>query len=204
MSSIHSRTIFHWFVLPILLGGLLWPLGTVRADEKSMVQVGGTRRVNAPYFEGDVLSAQAAIFWFGRVTPTENSIDVRVGYNDEHLYVRVSTIDRRLWYDTSPSTEDLTAWDAVSLFLNLNGNAGDVPDADSYRFDAQLRWEAGDDYPHNYQASYRGGNDGWIPANLSFTTLMATIEAGRFGFLFHSLLWGWRDRHLRAQFGALV
>ncbi|MEE9618403.1 MAG: hypothetical protein V3T90_15560, partial [Anaerolineae bacterium] len=94
-------------------------------DFSPQVQATSARRVNAPYNVPDV---EAAIFWFGRVTPTENSVDGRVRYNDDHLYLRVAAFDRRLWYDASPSPNDLTAWDAVTLYLDTDGNVGNVPD----------------------------------------------------------------------------
>ena len=50
-----------------------------------------------------------AVFWFGRVTPTENYADVRVGYTSQELVLNVATFDRRLWYDDAPSPGDLTA-----------------------------------------------------------------------------------------------
>jgi len=139
----------------------------VTSPSNPQIQAASTRRVNAPYFDGDVRFSETAIFWFGRVTPTENSVDVRVGYNDDHLYLRVAAFDRRLWYDTSPSPDDLTAWDAVTLYLDMNGNVGNAPDADAYRFDAQLVWwEARD----NYQAAYVGDGSGWVTTTVSFTT----------------------------------
>jgi len=130
-------------------------------------QNGAVRRVHAPYFDGDVRFAETAIFWFGRVTPTENCVDVRVGYNDNHLYLRLAAFDRRLWYDRSPSPDDLTAWDAATLYLNLDGNVGDAPDADAYRFEAQLVWWESRD---NYQAAYQGDGSGWMTATVPFTT----------------------------------
>jgi len=126
-----------------------------------------SRRVNVPYFAGDVRFAETAIFWFGRVTPTENYVDVRVGYNENHLYLRLAAFDKRLWYDRSPSPEDLTAWDAATLYLNLDGNVGDAPDANVYRFEAQLVWW---EPRQDYQASYRGDGSGWVTANVPFTT----------------------------------
>lgn len=105
--------------------------------------------------------------WFGQVTPTANSADARVSYNDTWLYVRVSAIDRRLWYDRSPSLDDLVAWDAVTLYLDLDGNLGTTLDASCYRFDGQLTaWEARD----SYQASYQGADGDWVLATLPFTT----------------------------------
>lgn len=130
-------------------------------------QDGVVRRVHVPYFDGYVHFVETAIFWFGRVTPTENHGDVRVGYNDNHLYLRLAAFDRRLWYDKSPSPEDLTAWDAATLYLNLDGNAGNVPDVSTYRFEAQLVWW---ESRHNYQAAYRGDGSGWVTATLPFTT----------------------------------
>lgn len=35
---------------------------------------------------------QTYVFWFGRVTPSENALDVRVGYNDEHLFLHVAVL----------------------------------------------------------------------------------------------------------------
>jgi hypothetical protein len=168
-------------VLSLLLGlaGLLLPSRPVEAGDLSHVlppdrqpmgvqlETTTARRVNAPHFDGDVRISETAIFWFGRVTPTENYADVRVGYNKQHLFVHVAVVDRRLWYDTSPSPEELTAWDATTLYLDLDGNAGSVPDASSYRFDAQLVWwEAREDY----QAAYQGNGSDWVEATVAFTT----------------------------------
>jgi hypothetical protein len=126
------------------------------------------RRVNVPYFSGDVRFSETAILWFGRVTPTENAADVRLGYSPEHLYVRVGAFDRRLWYDdTTPSPQDLTDWDAVTLYLDLDGNTGDAPDDSSYRLDAQLVWW---ESRSNYQAAYQGNGSSWEQTSLSFTT----------------------------------
>ena len=123
---------------------------------------------NLPLSENpDPLESEAAIFWFGRVTPTENSIDVRVGYNDDHLFVRVAVVDRLLWYDTSPSPDSLTDWDSVTLYLDLDGNLSSALDESSYYFDAQLVWwESRDDY----QDSYTGDGNSWVADAVPFTT----------------------------------
>lgn len=129
-------------------------------------QNGVVRRANAPYFAGDVRFAETAIFWFGRVTPAENHVDVRVGYNDDHLYLHLAVFDRRLWYDSSPAPADLDAWDAATLYLDLDGNVGDVPDANAYRFVGQLNWwEPRDDY----QVAYQGDGSGWATTAVPFT-----------------------------------
>jgi hypothetical protein len=88
-----------------------------------------TRRVNVPYAQvkpPDPYPTQMAIFWFGKVDPTNNYADVRTIYDDEFLTVVVHIFDRQLWYDRNPTKETLTDWDAVSLFLNLDGNVGDT------------------------------------------------------------------------------
>lgn len=125
------------------------------------------RRINAPHF-GEVWDGGSAVSWFGRVMPTENYADIRVAYTDSELYVRVNIIDRRLWYNTNPLRSDLTLWDAVALYLNLNGNRVTLPDADSYRFVAQLNyWES----PRtDWQASFRGNGSGWSSYSVPFTT----------------------------------
>lgn len=124
-------------------------------------------RVNAPFFNNDFRLPEAAIFWFGQVNPIDNYIDVRVGYNTDVLYVHVASFDRLLWYDTDPSFEDLADWDAVSLYLNLEGNSGQNLGINSFRFDAQLNMlEPRDDW----QAAYRGNDTDWITASIPFIT----------------------------------
>jgi len=124
-----------------------------------------SRRVNAPYFSGPVPFAETAIFWFGRVNSSENYANVRVGYNDTELYIYLAAFDRRLWYSTNPSPGDL-AWDAATLYLDLDGNAGSVPDVNAYRFEGQLNWWE----PRvNYQTVYRGNGSSWVMATVPFS-----------------------------------
>ena len=130
-------------------------------------QAQATRRVNAPHFADDVPLAEMAVFWFGQVGPTDNYADVRVGYNDQLLRVRVAAFDRRLWYDTNPGVADLTGWDAVTLYLDTNLDGGDAPRSDDYRFVGQLSWFEGRD---DYQAVYRGNGSSWVLTTLSFNT----------------------------------
>lgn len=134
------------------------------------------RRVHAPYFN-DTQSVtgvhfnEMAIFWFGKVTQSENYADVRVGYNNSDLYVNVAAFDRRLWYDTSPSAGDLTAWDGATLYLNLTGNVGEAPSANAYRLDAQFNLcsPSSPTCLASYRAAYRGNGSGWGSAALTFT-----------------------------------
>ena len=128
-------------------------------------------RVNAPYFAGDIVYGETAVFWFGRVTQDENFADVRVGYNNQYLYVNMVIFDRRLWYDTSPAASDLTNWDAVSLYFNKTGDTGGAPTANAYRFDAQFNgWEF---ERAEARAVAQGNGIGWSWVTLPF---MATTS----------------------------
>ncbi len=150
----------------ILTLGIVLVIG-VGSVELTAAQGEPLRRVHIPYFSGDVRWAEAAVFWFGEVTPTHNSADVRAAYTDDQLHLRVAVFDRRIWYDTTPSTSDLTNWDAVSIYLNLDGAEGTAPGLKAYRFVAQFSyWES----RQNYQAAYRGTGSGWVQSGLTFTT----------------------------------
>lgn len=127
----------------------------------------GVRHVNVPYFPDDLVFDETAVFWFGRVTPIENYADVRVGYTREELFVHVAILDRILWYDAMPAIDNLTSWDAVSLFVNLNGNQGQLPSTRSFKFVGQLSWH---ESRSDYQAAYQGDGSSWKRKNLPFTT----------------------------------
>lgn len=130
-------------------------------------QASPVRRVNATHFDGEPLErARTAIFWFGRVTPEENSVDVRVGYTNDELWLHVAVFDKRVWYDTTPSPQEITEWDAAEVYLRLSGNEGNAPTADSYRFISQLDLSEPSDA---YQAVYRGNGTTWEEASVSFT-----------------------------------
>jgi len=118
-------------------------------------------RVHAPY---NAPGHEAAVFWFGRVTSQENYADVRLGYFDDRLYVHLSIMDRRLWFDTTPSPADLIDWDAISLYLSADPTS---PLDGSYRFDAQFSFP-GD--RTGYQAAYRWQAGAWSPAAVAFET----------------------------------
>ncbi len=118
--------------------------------------------VHAPY---NAPGHEAAVFWFGRVTSQENYADVRLGYFDDRLYVHLSIIDRRLWFDTTPSPTDLTDWDAISLYLSADPTS---PLEGSHRFDAQFSFP-GDRAA--YQAAYRWQAGAWSPAAVAFETV---------------------------------
>ena len=127
------------------------------------------RRINAPYFDVpnvvDQRFTQMAVFWFGQVNQTDNYSDVRVGYNNTTLYIRTATFDRRIWYDQSPSSADLTNWDAITLYLDTSGDPSRTLTSASYRFKAQFNWSEDDQL---YSLSERGNGATWQPALVSF------------------------------------
>jgi hypothetical protein len=120
-------------------------------------------RVNAPYFEGDIRYPETAVFWFGKVTPTENYAQVRVGYNQQELSINLAAFDRQQWYDTNPTPATLTEWDAVTVYL-WNGE-GSI-----YRFVGQLN-NGGAREP--YQAVYRKEGSSWSAITIPFSTSTA-------------------------------
>ncbi len=124
-------------------------------------------RVNAPHFSNGLVFDESAVFWLGRVTPTENYADVRVAYIDQALWLHVNIMDQHLWYDTEPAAATLTDWDSVTIYLDKRGNSGGAPTPDSYRFDGQLSWW---ESRADYQATYRGNGSAWVPASIPFTT----------------------------------
>jgi hypothetical protein len=144
---------------------ILWNLS--RPPQLGAQTLQPTRRVNAPYFDGTVLGDRGALFWFGQIDHHSNYADVRLGYNNHELELTLNIIDRRLWYDTAPVATELAAWDAVSLYLHLDGNTGDALTSDSYRFVAQANWWEERD---EYQAAYQGNGATWLAASTPFTT----------------------------------
>lgn len=137
------------------------------------------RRVNIPYASvkpPENHPTQPAIFWFGKVDPTNNYVDVRTIYDDENLRVTIHVFDRLLWYEPKPSKEELTDWDAATLYLNLDGQVGDAPGARAHRFVAQLNdWQTREE---KYQAAYQGNGLTWELAPTTFTTVTSWQGSG--------------------------
>jgi len=155
------------------------------------------RRVNAPHFGGDdVRFSETAIFWFGQVTADDNYADVRVGYNDSDLYVNLTIFDRLLWYDPSANFDDLSNYDAASLYINLEGNVGSEPGVNAYKFVGQLNWwEARD----GFEASFQGDGVNWAVELVggarrfrSFIPGRRSQLGNRFDPLFHDKRMAWQ------------
>jgi hypothetical protein len=126
------------------------------------------QRVNVPYFKGDILYPETAIFWFGKVTPTENFAQVRVGFNQQELSINLAAFDRQQWFDTNPSPAALTEWDAVTLYLAIQ-------DGNTYRFVGQFDNSSDNDEKvrANYQAVYSKQGSSWSADTVPFSTRTA-------------------------------
>ena len=57
---------------------------------------------------------------------------MRVSYDNRGIHVNASVFDCHLWYDESLCLGDLTAWNAVSLYLDKDGNVGGASSASVY------------------------------------------------------------------------
>ena len=173
-----------FYLLPILMAAsfTLGPLGQAQTpDAGSNLYLPIVRNslparlVNIPYYSDVNITntrfKDMAIFWFGRVRLDENSIDVRIAYNDEALWVYLALFDRSLWYDPSPSPDDLANWDAARLFLDLNPSPAGSPGGQSFQFLAQLTPFPDAAQRANYQRSFIGQGGVWQPVDLDFETV---------------------------------
>lgn len=142
--------------LPLLLAPQSGQTGSPPASGQPLIHL--------PYFADRPVYHQAAVFWFGRVKGVENYADVRIGYTDEVLFLRLTIIDQHLWYDTRPTSAEMEAWDAAAVYLHIGDGAGGRLQERSYRFVAQLDgWEG----RSGYEAVYQGSASGWRPISHS-------------------------------------
>jgi hypothetical protein len=161
-----KSTIFSYLLVTI--GGMFIYTGLAKLwSEPVYAQTPQPPRVNVPYYEdygpNDYHLYWGAILWFGQVDGTRNYTDVRLGYSEEDLRLYLHIFDRRVWYDQAPVINNLTAWDAASLYLNLDGNTGLNPSPNSYRFVGQLVRD-------DKSLAYRGNGSGWTAASHPFST----------------------------------
>jgi hypothetical protein len=110
---------------------------------------------------------QMAIFWYGKVTQSDAYSDVRIAYDDTGISVIVATFDRLLWQSSNPTPASLTNWDAVSLFLRMDGADSAAPDDKAFRID--LAYNFSDKDPKS-RAVYRGNGSDWAPINAAIET----------------------------------
>ncbi|MFL5698044.1 MAG: DNRLRE domain-containing protein [Ktedonobacteraceae bacterium] len=127
------------------------------------------RRINIPYFNTSAVPFnQTAIFWFGSVSSSDNYTDVRMGYNNNELYVDLHIVDRYLWYDPNAKAPNLTKGDTATVYLSTNQNGSNAPDQSAYKFVAQVDWYQ----PRtHYQQAYRGNGSTWVASPVAFNAV---------------------------------
>lgn len=151
----------------MLLTGLLICLLTLPGEatrEAEAQTMPPTRRVNVLPFSQTEEWSQTAVLWFGvndshTQIPGRNYTDVRLGYSPTNLLIRLTVIDYYLWYHPNPTAAtDLTAYDAIALYLDTQHNRGSAPQADDYLFLFQAR----SGQPHaNHHRDAKGNGAGW-------------------------------------------
>jgi hypothetical protein len=126
-------------------------------------------QINIPYFgSSNVAYTQTSIFWFGKVTGSDNYVDVRMGYNNSYLYVNLNIVDQYVWYDSHASHPDLSIGDTSTLYLDTAQSGSSTPQTTSYKFLAQVN----NGQPRtNYQQAYQGNGTGWVVSSTAFTTV---------------------------------
>lgn len=137
----------------------------------SATQISVGPRVNLPIFpvtgSADPYFSQAAMFWFGQVSPSDSYTDVRIASTETELAVYVTVFDRLLYYSLQPTLANLTQWDSATFYLRRAGDRAATPDANTYRFDSQFSWF---ESRSNYQAAYQGNGNAWTLTPVNFTT----------------------------------
>ena len=139
---------------------LLLLFGTTVADTKAQGET--VYRVNATYWNRNDPESVPAIFWFGRIDLTSNDVNGRIGYDEDKLWLAFHITDRLLRYDVTPSLDDITDWDALTVNLDLDGISGTAPGSNNYRFILQL---------NGFDASLKGSAGEWIIEDLPFTSI---------------------------------
>lgn len=149
-------------------------------DTAAAVTLKKPRTIHAPYLPSGHVSGERfgemAIFWIGRVTASENYADVRVGYNDQALFIHASVFDRLVWYDVKPDPAKLTNFDAVTVLLNTGDLKAGKLSAQQARFVSAMSWW--EDHSQ-YQAAYTGGKK-WTPAPDLYFESSAGYAGGQF------------------------
>ena len=176
------RIIYSVFGL-VVLGCMLLISPSRRAEADQSVGISGgesvflplittppefTPQINAPYLPGTFDWNLSAISWFGKVNLTDNYVDVRTAYSGDSLRVKIHVFDKWIYYDPTPTPDTLKEWDAVSIYIDLDGNVGSSPSTNSYLFTSQInKFEPFDDW----RAAWQGNGSGWDLSGLSFTTV---------------------------------
>lgn len=126
---------------------------------------GGPPLIHVPPLQKVDVLDQAAVFWFGQISPSSNSIDVRIGHTPSELVVYLAIFDRRLWHDDAPTAATLTDWDAVTLLLSRP--APSVGDGPRWRMVAQMNFSQ---TPAAAQVVEQWSNGKWVASTIPLTS----------------------------------
>jgi len=160
-------------------------------DPAAHAQAGTTRRVNIPYSASGVTWGQSAIFWFGQNewlgwdhlgVPSRNYVDVRVAYTAQALNVRATVVDYYLWYNEAPgASDDLTAYDAVAIYVDTAFDRATKPQTDDYTFLVGARhWpnENAVQYHRQARGTGTGWNAGWSGVWTDYESMQWSCDPG--------------------------
>lgn len=117
-------------------------------------------------------TGELSVFWFGQARMSENYTDVRMGYNNQELFIRLQVFDKRCWFDETEPTNEPTKWDAAAVYLNLDGNLGNTPSTRSYQF--LVQFDPMPDWNPEWEImtyAYKGNGTSWDSVNLPFSLL---------------------------------
>ncbi len=148
-----------WRWLALITAGLA-AVSPVLADPLPPV-----RRLYIPHLATEVPWERSAVLWFGEVgppgRPAPNYVDLRAAYTDEGLRLYVNVEDYAVWYaEGATASTDLSAYDAVAVYLDTMHDRADLPQPDDYRFlSALCIYGCGDRSAYRRQA--RGTGSGW-------------------------------------------
>ncbi|MGB8343763.1 MAG: hypothetical protein WCD86_02710 [Ktedonobacteraceae bacterium] len=175
--AVIRRSIALFFCFLFLVTPLAWGSLVPNHSFGSIAQASSSpfQQFNIPYFHGPVPFNQAAIFWFGDVTSSDNYVNVRMGYNNQELYIDLHIVDLSLWYDPHATAPNLNMGDTATVYLDTTSNGSKSPDRFSYKFLAQV-----DQYQLRtyYQQASQGNGSGWAPSSLPFTTVSGWRGSG--------------------------
>ncbi len=189
--SYSSRKILVNTILFTLLAAVMAFVGSTPTQAQSQPAV---PRVNIPHtntvpdtlptphqplstLDGDfydkITFPDGGMFWLGDIDKVNNYSDVRIKYNDDHLYIRVNVNDEMLFCnvqdDFNCTNLNPTAWDAVTVYINTDTTPSSALGNNSYRFIRQFTHEWMDST--YYQHGFESNGSSWEATTLDFHTL---------------------------------
>lgn len=156
-------------ILLILLAGLgIFPVKASNSTDVyiPLIKSGdviqpGQPFINIPYFDvANIIHDKGwemGVFWFGRVTLSENYADVKLGYNNSNLEIQINIFDRLLWYDPAVNSS-ITQWDAIGVTIQTGLSQVSLPTTNAFQIVSGLHWGG---TSSQFVRTYRGNGSGW-------------------------------------------